>query len=678
MYNFDATGATGHDARKRTIIGSKSISSVTTDTTSSGFDFKAFGSLDSLFRPVSLKGSGGLPRFFHLSGNAATGNFDSSSINQRFFNFLANPSGKDNSLYTMHTGDQQTVGHDIEVVGRWNYAHYTGIASSGIRSHLVSPVNVSGGSYVDDYADDYRFFALRGPLVIHGWGYDTDGKPIPNAADTTKNAESGVFTSSNLQDKFLDNWTQKPQTWPVAPLDIRFNRDRGVWEAGAGGGGSTSRYARLYESLDGWVPQGLTSNPNTYRCLYESKVDGVWTVDTSADYVMAQPAFESEVTLATECDCVCGADTTSSTSSLSIDYPVVTDNFIDNADLNGLIITGAGASVGSSVTVDIFNESTSLGSTPDASVSATVASDGSWTTASLDLRSALGSPSYTEVIAVRVTETDINGIDQSPVYASFTLIDNSSTNTNSSDSSKLPTPSSAPSTTALVVNGRTNIDTPTLGGTTMGEQGDAAGPIISIFDNGKLFMQAPNSAVTAGSTEWTITLDSALSIGTHYLTYTLSDEGGTHSNRSPSIENEGGHSPALVLTVTDQTLGGTITALTEASATFESDDATISVLSDSTFVITNPTTGEDPAKVSSVTMPSPPISGDAGFPINLNWDPDGETWDVVSPVAYFRRVILQTMANDTVPQIVNVSPCAQEGDTSEYLKYYNEVGEAPS
>jgi hypothetical protein len=28
-----------------------------------------------------------------------------------------------------------------------------------------------------------RFIGLRGPLVIHGWGYDKDGYPVPNAAD---------------------------------------------------------------------------------------------------------------------------------------------------------------------------------------------------------------------------------------------------------------------------------------------------------------------------------------------------------------------------------------------------------------------------------------------------------------------------------------------------------------
>jgi hypothetical protein len=33
------------------------------------------------------------------------------------------------------------------------------------------------------HENNQRFFGLRGPLVLHSWGYDTDGYPIPNAAD---------------------------------------------------------------------------------------------------------------------------------------------------------------------------------------------------------------------------------------------------------------------------------------------------------------------------------------------------------------------------------------------------------------------------------------------------------------------------------------------------------------
>ena len=62
---------------------------------------------------------------------------------------------------------------------------------------------------------------------MHGWGYDLHGKPIPNVADT--GACSGIFESSGLQDKFKENWLSDACDWPVAPLDLRFDRKRGVW-----------------------------------------------------------------------------------------------------------------------------------------------------------------------------------------------------------------------------------------------------------------------------------------------------------------------------------------------------------------------------------------------------------------------------------------------------------------
>lgn len=77
--------------------------------------------------------------------------------------------------------------------------------------------------------DNFRFSALRGPLVLQGWGYDTNGKPIPNKFDIPKKAESGKFKKDGLADAFMENWLENPKTWPVGPVDLRFDRDRGVW-----------------------------------------------------------------------------------------------------------------------------------------------------------------------------------------------------------------------------------------------------------------------------------------------------------------------------------------------------------------------------------------------------------------------------------------------------------------
>jgi len=77
--------------------------------------------------------------------------------------------------------------------------------------------------------NNFRIPSLRGPLVLQGWGYDTSGKPIPNAADNYINAEYGQFKKNGLTDKFLRDWLENPKTWPVGPVDLRFDRERGVW-----------------------------------------------------------------------------------------------------------------------------------------------------------------------------------------------------------------------------------------------------------------------------------------------------------------------------------------------------------------------------------------------------------------------------------------------------------------
>ena len=76
---------------------------------------------------------------------------------------------------------------------------------------------------------NFRVPALRGPLVLQGWGYDTSGKPIPNSNDNEHNALYGQFRQDKLTDKFLYNWLENPRTWPVGPIDLRFDRERGVW-----------------------------------------------------------------------------------------------------------------------------------------------------------------------------------------------------------------------------------------------------------------------------------------------------------------------------------------------------------------------------------------------------------------------------------------------------------------
>lgn len=67
-----------------------------------------------------------------------------------------------------------------------------------------------------DRVGDIRGAALRGPLLLHSWGYDTNGDPVPG--DGPPNFR-----------RFSQNWLRNPKSWPCGPIDLRWDEARGVW-----------------------------------------------------------------------------------------------------------------------------------------------------------------------------------------------------------------------------------------------------------------------------------------------------------------------------------------------------------------------------------------------------------------------------------------------------------------
>lgn len=198
---------------------------------------KAFMSLDGLFGPISTYKDSGLPQYADFSvgchksspeypqppfaiGDASSSESLASGLDQNnleitrtYENPLTNPGP--------HHHDGNTLGHSIDLVSGKRDSE--GVPEDGMI------LNFYNESDPNKYPKDYRFLGLRGPMVLHAWGYDTQGKPIPNEADTTENAAQGTFTDTDLTDRFLNNWLKDPSTWPVAPIDLRFDRNRGVW-----------------------------------------------------------------------------------------------------------------------------------------------------------------------------------------------------------------------------------------------------------------------------------------------------------------------------------------------------------------------------------------------------------------------------------------------------------------
>jgi hypothetical protein len=216
---------------QRTIVGGTTLAKSVGEMIYA-YDKKAYMSWDGLFGPISKAGDGDLPRFaayetgcslsssdlpqppYTIKDNFNQG-LDEANVNisQKYLDPLTNKFEKDQHH---HSGEGR--GHSIDLV-----AHDETVPTQGLITNFYR---------LDDenrYSDDYRFIGMRGPIVLHSWGYDTQGKPIPNEIDIENDTKTGKFKKEDLKDKFLSDWLGKPATWPVAPIDFRFDRKRGVW-----------------------------------------------------------------------------------------------------------------------------------------------------------------------------------------------------------------------------------------------------------------------------------------------------------------------------------------------------------------------------------------------------------------------------------------------------------------
>lgn len=168
------------------------------------YESKAMMSLDGIFRPVSKAGSGGLPRYAHFDIGCLKNTPTAPEPPVLSYSY---------SGITQTQLDPWQTGHDIDILAR----------GTEIPNNLSIPLD----DY--NYTSDYRGLALKGPILLQQPGYDIQGKPIPNIVDTEANMENGIFANYGLKDAFYTDFLTKPNTWPVAPVDLRFDRKRGVW-----------------------------------------------------------------------------------------------------------------------------------------------------------------------------------------------------------------------------------------------------------------------------------------------------------------------------------------------------------------------------------------------------------------------------------------------------------------
>jgi hypothetical protein len=96
---------------------------------------------------------------------------------------------------TQTTLDPFQAGNDVEVLA-WGQSY------SGAHAYRRGAT-----------AGDTRALALRGPLVVAGWGWGIDGKPVPGDGN-------GGFAS---------NYLRRSDLWPAGPLEVFWDKWRGVW-----------------------------------------------------------------------------------------------------------------------------------------------------------------------------------------------------------------------------------------------------------------------------------------------------------------------------------------------------------------------------------------------------------------------------------------------------------------
>jgi hypothetical protein len=145
----------------------------------------------------------------------------------------------DNSLKPAYSNNPSKNFLDYDL----NYKEYC--ASNKISAGVIPDNNM-------------RFFGLRGPLMVHGWGYDLEGYPVPNSSGelliqnnsfvygTTEGSSStgliyknqtqkpdGKWTKPYKENTFYKGWGQLPGTWPVGPIDLRWDDKAAVWTVGA-------------------------------------------------------------------------------------------------------------------------------------------------------------------------------------------------------------------------------------------------------------------------------------------------------------------------------------------------------------------------------------------------------------------------------------------------------------
>lgn len=196
-----------------------------------------------------------------LTNLTLNGQMSAGTINQYTLNpMVMSATGSDFSN-VMHKQSNDSCGHSIASVAFGNAWTEPGDGLTAIVSDNIAKnyndydINLIAADPTNPQAfQNIRSFGLRGPLMVHAWGYDLEGYPVPNASGELKLNGAGEYVLDNegnpvgqnqvlqadgtwsapyKENTFYRGWAQMPTTWPVGPIDLRWDDNAHVWTVGA-------------------------------------------------------------------------------------------------------------------------------------------------------------------------------------------------------------------------------------------------------------------------------------------------------------------------------------------------------------------------------------------------------------------------------------------------------------
>lgn len=226
-----------------------------------------------------------------ISKMPTTGSSGNPIINYSTLNPIVLSTGEFSNFQNKQSGD--LTGHCIDLVAFGFTVPHKG---DGLRPSFSTNIERSYSDYdmnlidwrekmtklkitipeIPKISNNMRFFGLRGPVMLHAWGYDTEGYPVPNASgepliedgaivrDKDKNivgknqkrigestSDGETWSKPYKENTFYKGWAQQPGTWPVGPIDFRWDENAGVWTIGAN---YKAVHIVIEEDLVGTVP----------------------------------------------------------------------------------------------------------------------------------------------------------------------------------------------------------------------------------------------------------------------------------------------------------------------------------------------------------------------------------------------------------------------------------------